>query len=153
MLWRGLSVFVDTESPVVVVLSESMEPEFKRGDLLFLSMASDRVSVLDIPVFRLDGREVPIVHRALRAHDSAVQKTASGREKQFILTKGDNNQIDDRGLYERGRDWIHREHILGRVTGHIPYVGMVTIIMNDYPIVKKIVVALLGIFILFTREQ
>ena len=37
--------------------------------------------------------------------------------KQYILTKGDNNQVDDRGLYNPGQLWIHREHIVGKVRG------------------------------------
>ena len=36
MLWKGLSVLSDSPSPIVVVLSGSMEPAFQRGDLLFL---------------------------------------------------------------------------------------------------------------------
>ena len=36
MLWKGLSVLADSPSPIVVVLSGSMEPAFQRGDLLFL---------------------------------------------------------------------------------------------------------------------
>merc|ERR1712226_342528 len=36
MVWKGLFVISGTESPIVVVLSGSMEPAFYRGDLLFL---------------------------------------------------------------------------------------------------------------------
>jgi len=36
MLWKTLSVLSDSHSPIVVVLSGSMEPAFQRGDLLFL---------------------------------------------------------------------------------------------------------------------
>lgn len=36
MLWRGLMVATNSQSPVVVVLSGSMEPGFYRGDILFL---------------------------------------------------------------------------------------------------------------------
>jgi signal peptidase len=31
-----------------------------------------------------------------------------------ILTKGDNNRVDDRGLYAPGQLWLRREDILGR---------------------------------------
>ena len=37
MIWRGLEVYTKSESPVVVVLSGSMEPAFQRGDILFLN--------------------------------------------------------------------------------------------------------------------
>ena len=35
-MWKGLSVATASPSPIVVVLSGSMEPAFQRGDLLFL---------------------------------------------------------------------------------------------------------------------
>jgi hypothetical protein len=35
-MWKGLSVLTDSPSPIVVVLSGSMEPAFQRGDLLLL---------------------------------------------------------------------------------------------------------------------
>ncbi|VDN13304.1 unnamed protein product [Dibothriocephalus latus] len=50
-----------------------------------------------------------------------------------FLTKGDNNAVDDRGLYASGQDWLERKHVMGRAKGFLPYIGMVTIIMNDYP--------------------
>jgi hypothetical protein len=37
--------------------------------------------------------------------------------KQFLLTKGDNNNVDDRGLYNARQMWINREHVVGRVRG------------------------------------
>lgn len=50
-----------------------------------------------------------------------------------FLTKGDNNQVDDRGLYAPGQLWLTKSDMVGRAKGLLPYVGMVTIIMNDYP--------------------
>ena len=37
MIWKGLMVVTGSESPIVVVLSGSMEPAFQRGELLFLT--------------------------------------------------------------------------------------------------------------------
>ena len=68
-MWKGLSVLTNTESPVVVVLSGSMEPAFYRGDLLFLSMPDAPIRVGDIPVFKVPGADIPIVHRVLEVHD------------------------------------------------------------------------------------
>lgn len=42
--------------------------------------------------FQVEGREIPIVHRILNMH------TNSAGEMR-LLTKGDNNSVDDRGLY------------------------------------------------------
>ncbi|CAG2180082.1 unnamed protein product, partial [Oppiella nova] len=41
MIWKGLIVMTNSESPIVVVLSGSMEPAFYRGDLLFLTNHRD----------------------------------------------------------------------------------------------------------------
>jgi hypothetical protein len=58
----------NSESPVVVVLSGSMEPAFRRGDILFLWMQSEHFAVGDIVVFKIDQREIPIVHRVHRVY-------------------------------------------------------------------------------------
>ena len=50
------------------------------------------------------------------------------------------------------QSYINKEHIIGRAKGYLPYIGMVTIIMNDYPIVKYILVGLMGLFVLTTKE-
>ena len=124
-----------------------MEPLFARGDLLFLSLPrEDRLEIGDIPVFKLRGRDIPIVHRALVIHDDKASK------KQYILTKGDNNQIDDRGLYNPGQLWVHKEDLMGVVCGYMPYVGMMTIWMNDYPMLKVLLLAGMGLFVLMNRE-
>ena len=66
MLWKGLSVFTASSSPIVVVLSGSMEPAFQRGDLLFLWNRSPRVEVGEIVVYNVRGKNIPIVHRVMR---------------------------------------------------------------------------------------
>jgi signal peptidase I len=70
-----------------------------------------------------------------------------------VLTKGDNNKVDDRGLYAPGQHFLQRRHIIGRVRGFLPVVGMVTILMNDYPYLKYALIASLGLFVLTGREQ
>lgn len=57
-----------------------------------------------------------------------------------VLTKGDNNRVDDRGLYAPGQLWLQREDILGRARGTLRYLGMVTIILNDYPFLKYVLI-------------
>jgi len=49
-----------------------MEPAFFRGDLLFLTLSSDPIRAGDICVFKIKGRDVPIVHRVLKIHDEYV---------------------------------------------------------------------------------
>nr|DAD39250.1 TPA_asm: hypothetical protein HUJ06_013573 [Nelumbo nucifera] len=54
IIWKGLMCITGSESPVVVVLSGSMEPGFKRGDILFLHMSKDPIRVGEIVVFNVD---------------------------------------------------------------------------------------------------
>ena len=50
--------------------SGSMEPAFHRGDLLFLTNPTEEpVRVGEIVVFKIEGRDIPIVHRVLKVHE------------------------------------------------------------------------------------
>ena len=49
-----------------------------------------------------------------------------------MLTKGDGNRVDDRGLYSIGQLWLKSEDILGRVNGTIQYLGLILLILNDW---------------------
>ncbi|BGP18077.1 hypothetical protein JCM10213_006532 [Rhodosporidiobolus nylandii] len=146
MMWKGLSVVCNTESPVVVVLSESMEPAIQRGDLLFLTMP--RTAALkhgDITVYKVPGAPVPIVHRVIETHDER-----DGTD-QWLLTKGDNNRADDVSLYN-GMKHLRRSHIVGVVRAYVPWVGYGTILLNDHPNLKYVLLAVLGGGILLQRD-
>lgn len=41
--------------------------------------------------------------------------------------------MDDRGLYAAGQVWLEKHDVVGRARGVLPYVGMITIYMNEYP--------------------
>jgi signal peptidase len=131
MIWKTLILITGSESPVVVVLSGSMEPGFYRGDILFLRQPAEPLAPGDIVVFNTDGREIPIVHRVIKVH----QHSASASDVD-ILTKGDNNWGDDRSLYPRGQLWLGRSNIMGKVVGYLPSCGQATIILNDVPLLK-----------------
>ncbi|KAH7922117.1 hypothetical protein BV22DRAFT_1017926 [Leucogyrophana mollusca] len=163
MLWKGMGLFMNTESPIVVVLSGSMEPAFYRGDLLFLTNpAHEKYQTGDITVYKIPGAEIPIVHRILETHD-LVPKNSTRKSKavelvklppvqeQLLLTKGDNNYVDDIDLYQ-GLDWLERRHIVGKVRGFLPYIGYVTIAMNDFPQLKYALLGGLGLLALIQRE-
>lgn len=146
MIWKGLMFVTKSESPVVVVLSGSMEPAFQRGDILFLHNAVREVKVGDVVVFKIKDRDIPIVHRILKVHED------TNTFEVDLLTKGDNNRVDDRGLYAPGQLWLSREDILGQAIGTLRYVGMVTIALNDYPVLKYVLVGLMGLFVLTSKE-
>ncbi|KAL4741198.1 ubiquitin-conjugating enzyme/RWD-like protein [Aspergillus similis] len=133
MLWKGLSVVTASSSPIVVVLSGSMEPAFQRGDLLFLWNRSPRAEVGEIVVYNVKGKDIPIVHRVVRSFpevEGNKEKTvkevtvSSPTPPNMLLTKGDNNLADDTELYARGQEFLHRkEDIVGSVRGYMPMVG------------------------------
>lgn len=100
MMWKGLGLVTNTESPIVVVLrsinlasvasllllltelwewrpllptSGSMEPAFYRGDLLFLANPRNTPYVVgDITVYKIPGADIPIVHRVIETHQTYV---------------------------------------------------------------------------------
>merc|ERR1711907_17853 len=147
MLWKGLMCVTGSESPVVVVLSGSMEPGFHRGDILFLTLfESDPIVPGDVVVFQIEGRDIPIVHRTMNVHEKSDSSIS-------VLTKGDNNQVDDRGLYAHRQLFISRKEIMGRAQAFLPYVGMITIWLNDYPWLKYILIGSMGFFVIIGREK
>jgi len=146
IIWKGLMCVTGSESPVVVVLSGSMEPGFKRGDILFLHMSKAPIRAGEIVVFHVDGREIPIVHRVIKVHER--QETGEVE----VLTKGDNNYGDDRLLYAQGQLWLQKHHIMGRAVGFLPYVGWVTILMTEKPLIKYILIGALGLLVITSKE-
>ncbi|KAJ3203646.1 Signal peptidase complex catalytic subunit S11C [Dinochytrium kinnereticum] len=110
-------------------------------------MSTSPIRVGDICVFKIENKPVPIVHRVIEVHD----RDSDGQ--QFLLTKGDNNGVDDRGLYNPHQMWIRQGDVVGRVKGFLPYVGMITIILNDYPQLKAVLLVVLGLFVLVSKEE
>lgn len=54
----------------MILSSGSMEPAFHRGDLLFLTnFREDPIRAGEIVVFKVEGRDIPIVHRVIKVHE------------------------------------------------------------------------------------
>lgn len=148
MLWRGLMAMAGSESPMVVVLSGSMEPGMYRGDILLLSkFRGAPLAAGDVVVFEVADRGIPIVHRILNTH---LQDNGS---ELTILTKGDNNSVDDRGLYAPRQKFITSKNVLGRAYAFLPYMGMITILLNDYPWLKYLMIGSMAFFVMIGRDQ
>ncbi|KAG9392415.1 Peptidase S26B eukaryotic signal peptidase [Carpediemonas membranifera] len=145
MFWAMLKVVTDTESPIVVVLTGSMEPGFWRGDLLFLWHQHDRpYEIGDIVVYKLPGQPIPIVHRVHQIHHG-------DDGEPLYLTKGDNNPEADTLLYQRTdrrMEYLTDEQIIGRVVGYFPKLGYATIALNDYPWLKYVMFGAFGLMAL-----
>lgn len=61
-----------------------MEPAFFRGDLLLLTNHREEpIRAGDIVVFRIEGRDIPIVHRALKVHEKYIYLSI---EIVFLIT-------------------------------------------------------------------
>ena len=124
-----LQVSLNTESPIVVVISGSMEPNIHTGDLLFIAgidpedikngTAEDKngdVIVFDARGLWSTAPQEPIVHRV-------IGKYLQGDTWMF-LTKGDANTMPDGAPIPESR-------IIGVVIGGIPYIGWVKIFLTN----------------------
>lgn len=146
MLWKGLSVLADSSSPIVVVLSGSMEPAFERGDLLFLWNRGKETQVGEVVVYNVRGKDIPIVHRVIR-------RFGGGSTPLQLLTKGDNNAADDTELYATGQSYLDRKNdVIGSVIGYFPTVGYITILLSEYPWLKTVMLVFMAVSVLLQRE-
>ncbi|AMQ18591.1 signal peptidase I [Thermococcus peptonophilus] len=89
----GLRFALHTDSPLVIVVSGSMEPVFYRGDVVLLKGVTDpsQVKVNDVIVYKRPGYPYPIIHRV--RYISTVK--LNGKEETCFVTWGDNNPVPD----------------------------------------------------------
>ena len=66
MLWKAITCLTNCPCPIAVVTSESMEPAFHRGDIIFLYNRQQYINIGDIPVLWFENRKLPMV---CDAHD------------------------------------------------------------------------------------
>ncbi|KAJ6594893.1 signal peptidase complex catalytic subunit SEC11 [Mycena capillaripes] len=150
MLYTALGLLTNCKSPMFVVLSGSMEPGIHRGDILFLSnYMPNNYKTGDITVYQVAGEEIPIVHRVVQTHvapiDDCIEEVNSECISRQLLTKGDNNDVDDVPLY-KGLELLENKHVVGKVQFIIPVVGYVTILINEYPRLRYGAFGAVGLF-------
>jgi len=122
-----LKVSLNTETPVVVVISGSMEPNIHEGDLLFV-MGTDagEIKIGDVIVFDASwGPQEPIVHRVID-----IQNITG---VWHFETKGDANSDSD-------PDLVSQYDVLGVVVGRIPYIGWVKLFLERYNLLIPLLV-------------
>ena len=68
------------------------------------------------------------------------------------MTKGDNNPVDDRGLYPKGVAYLDENAVVGHVLANIPYSGFLTLLVNDYPYVKYTLVGFMLLTSLVSKD-
>ncbi|KAL6237672.1 hypothetical protein BDW75DRAFT_238092 [Aspergillus navahoensis] len=111
-----------------------MLPAFAPGDILFVTNHHRDVAIGDLPVCWLPGKALPMVHRVHRVMygQSTSSPNPDSTHQQLILTKGDNNLIDDTLMYPDGQDFLPRRHVLGFVRGYVPCIGWIVIVLQEF---------------------
>ncbi|KAL6120367.1 Signal peptidase complex catalytic subunit SEC11 [Nucleospora cyclopteri] len=137
--WKLLCVLLNNDSPVVCVLTKSMEPGFKRGDILFLRPKPFKCGMT--AVYSIKKGEIPIVHRIIK-YDY---------ETGNALTQGDNNRGDDVPLYRPGQKMLTPVDLETSVIGYIPYFGMPTIWISSIPGLRQGILVLSALYIYLQR--
>lgn len=134
-----LGVALNTETPLVVVTSESMEPTYYgsnridhggtndiRKDMLIIrGVAPSKLVVGDVIVYKRINHtdtDIPIVHRIT----NIIIDNATG--DYWFTTKGDNPASNELFIIDPKVDelHIHESRVVGKVIGRIPYLGGIT---------------------------
>jgi signal peptidase len=153
LIYWIMQLSLNTQSPMVVVISGSMEPSYSKGDLLFLSGEEPNdINFGDVIVF--DARGVwlsppaePVVHRV-------VNVTFYGGI-WWYMTKGDANILPDQWSYQPEGEfnpfidprWIPQTKIIGKVIGCIPFIGWIKIILTENILYPILIIILCILFI------
>jgi len=146
LLYFGLQVGLNTEAPIVIVVSGSMEPNIREGDLLFVMGANPKdikngtaedkngdVIVFDARGLWAGAPEEPIVHRV-------VDKYLVG-DIWYFRTKGDANSLPDQAHVPESR-------IIGVVIGGIPYIGWVKILLTESGLLIPLLVIISALLVI-----
>ncbi|CAF3691536.1 unnamed protein product [Adineta steineri] len=109
IIWKSLMVLTNTANPIVILLSSGIDSVvYARGNIFLLTnYCSESIRAGDIIVFRIQGRGLFIFHRVIRVHE---------KEDGYVkfLTKGDFEQVDERGLYAPGQLLLEKKDVVGK---------------------------------------
>ena len=126
----ALAHALNTEKPIMAVVSNSMLPTFSRGDLIIVKGVDPKeIKVGDVIVYYNPLTRMPIVHRVVD-----IWELEDGRR---FITKGDNNAHTDQ---ESGiAPPVHESWVKGRVVLVIPKLGYFRVaVLEASNAVKKI---------------
>ncbi|RLN33534.1 hypothetical protein C2845_PM03G31910 [Panicum miliaceum] len=144
MAYTAVEAATGAEFTSRVVVSGSMEPAFERCDLLLFRKGGggDPIRAGDVVLFKPAYGDVPVVHRVIELHE----RRDGGAD---ILTKGDNNGVDDSEFLYRG-PWLQRHHVMAKAVGYLPNAGWPSVAIDERPVVRKVAVGVLGLGVLVT---
>ena len=100
----------------VVIVSESMEPRIKIGDIVVIDKLEDISNLKEGDIIAFNSEGKIIVHR--------IVKIYSYNEKIYIKTKGDNNNSEDPTA-------IQKKDVIGIAKVIIPKIGYPSVWLND----------------------
>lgn len=146
-----LRLSLETDHPLVVVTSGSMEPTIERGDLLVIQgRVPAKIEINDIILYDSLGLwdwnvTEPIVHRVVNiTYDEA-------NNKYYYITKGDNNgDTDPPDGTNSSAIPVPDDRVIGVVKTIVPNIGMVKIWMDDIPGLSTIILIGLSIALLIS---
>ena len=129
------TVAMGTSSPLVVVTSDSMLPTLERGHLLVLQrQAPEDIQVGNIIVYNADWHtQAPVVHRIIQIEN------VTGEIRYY--TQGDNNSQPD-PFYRTYED------IVGVVVFSIPFIGNITLFLQQPGVLPIVLVCLIILMII-----
>ncbi|MHA1669481.1 MAG: signal peptidase I [Promethearchaeota archaeon] len=156
IIYFVLQVSLNTQTPIVVVVSGSMTPTINKGDILFVQGRDPSMiqsgSILekngDVIVFNAHGLWSsapldPIVHRVI---DKWYEN-----DTWYFRTKGDANSIPDPVQ-------ISEDKVIGVVIGGIPFIGWIKILLTESGLLIPLLVIISGLLIIsiiwdFIKEE
>ena len=127
-----LRVSLKTENPLVVVISDSMEPTIDIGDMLVIQ-GKNPADIENGTIILYDSRGLwpnfyvpePIVHRVVEKYYN------NSDEKWYFITKGDNNTNTDPPGSSGIEIPVPEDRVIGVVKLIIPKIGKIKMIIED----------------------
>lgn len=121
--WNLARYATHSSHPILIVASGGT---YQRGDVLLLWNTTEELQTGEVVAYRSADRDIHTTHRLVEIR----RDTGTGQD--LLLTKGDDNRVNDRGLYAPGQLWLLRRDVAGKVVGVIPYVGTIVLELRDY---------------------
>lgn len=132
LFWFFSSMLLQGPCPYVTVLSNSMYPTFKRGDVIIgksHTLAKDITG--SVVIYTLNSSFPMVVHRDQQIH--IVNSTS-----KLILTKGDNSERTDEWLYND--DFLAYDQIDSMIIGVLPFIGYPYVFLREHPAILFLII-------------
>jgi len=127
--YQTIGAGLGTETPIVSVVSDSMEPTFERGDIIVVRGASmDDIEVGDVIVFEskheiINDNRPPLIHRVIEKSNGTVSTQGDANDQQLTYC------LWDRGFHvgpdcHDGTELVHAEDNItsGQIEGKMMFI-------------------------------